>query len=650
MSLRSVILPLLLATSGLLVAGPGLAQAPVDRQQQDIHQGEDCLRQMERDVAGAMALAGNMLAREDASDVVRVMGLACLMRGQLMTGDGAAAAATLQSLVPLLESTPLPQQERIKMQLYTATALQELGQLRQAGEVLEAALAESGPYTNLHLQALVAIALHHARGMGDPAAAEPYFERAIAAIDKRPGGPLPLDAIPYFNYGFAALEQGRIDDAAGLLEQARELARRDPHLDRLSARIEGALGRIAVERGDLALAHDQLETAVDMQRAMDDTAGLVASLRQLAELALLEGDPVQALEYGRESAELAERGQMVEQIPEAFELMARIHSALGNAAEARAWNERARRHLAEVNRERDAGAAARLDEHAPRTDAQIDLLGSLTRARVIGALALLALAATVLVGGWRLLHARRRQRQLVEQGATDPLTGLCNRRGATARIEALPPPSTPSAQDEDTRHALLLVDLDRFKAINDAHGHAAGDRVLAQVADRLRKACDDGDILARWGGEEFLVVRPDSSREAAFAFADHLRRAIEHETFDIDDARALAVTVSIGLAPSPFFPAADGRWTDAIDLADRALYVAKHAGRNAWVGIWGLAGGEHLDLHDLRENPEQALAQGLVAIGGNRPMSWSPLRDPRPAQGPAPDGDAGQDRQAGHGA
>ncbi|HRO27662.1 MAG TPA: GGDEF domain-containing protein, partial [Luteimonas sp.] len=250
----------------------------------------------------------------------------------------------------------------------------------------------------------------------------------------------------------------------------------------------------------------------------------------------------------------------------------------------------------------------------------------------------------------RLLHTRRRQRQLVEQGATDPLTGLCNRRGATARIEALPPPSTPSAQDEDTRHALLLVDLDRFKAINDAHGHAAGDRVLAQVADRLRKACDDGDILARWGGEEFLVVRPDSSREAAFAFADHLRRAIEHETFDIDDARALAVTVSIGLAPSPFFPATDARWTDAIDLADRALYVAKHAGRNAWSGIWGLAGGEHLDLHDLRENPEQALAQGLVAIGGNRPMSWSPLRDPRPAQGPAPDGDAGQDRQAGHGA
>lgn len=199
MSLRSVILPLLLATSGLLVAGPGLAQAPADRQQQDIRQGEDCLRQMERDVAGAMALAGNMLAREDASDVVRVMGLACLMRGQLMTGDGAAAAATLQSLVPLLESTRLPQQERIKMQLYTATALQELGQLRQAGEVLEAALAESGPYTNLHLQALVAIALHHARGMGDPAAAEPYFERAIAAIAKRPGGPLPLDAVPYFN-------------------------------------------------------------------------------------------------------------------------------------------------------------------------------------------------------------------------------------------------------------------------------------------------------------------------------------------------------------------------------------------------------------------------------------------------------------------
>src|SRR5690606_29338464 len=110
--------------------------------------------------------------------------------------------------------------------------------------------------------------------------------------------------------------------------------------------------------------------------------------------------------------------------------------------------------------------------------------------------------------------------QLTAQGATDPLTGLHNRREGTRLIEALPPAS-PAGEG---RHALLLVDIDRFKAINDTHGHAVGDRVLAQVAARLRQACEDNDILARWGGEEFLVVRPDASREATFAFADHLRR------------------------------------------------------------------------------------------------------------------------------
>src|SRR5690606_18378944 len=155
--LRSVLTSVLFAACGLLASAPGLAQSP---QQQDIAQGEHCLRQMERDPQGAVEQARRLLAPQEAGDLLRMMALACLVRGQLMTGEGEAAGASIPELLQLLDSVRMPQQLRVEMRLYTATALQELGQVRQAGEVLNGALAESGPYTNQHLQALVAVALH----------------------------------------------------------------------------------------------------------------------------------------------------------------------------------------------------------------------------------------------------------------------------------------------------------------------------------------------------------------------------------------------------------------------------------------------------------------------------------------------------------
>lgn len=619
-SVRSMLLSLVLAACWL--PGPGHAQAPGDRQQQDISRGEHCLRQMERDPQGAIGLANNMLAQERASDTVRTMALVCLVRSQLMTGEGEAAQAAIPELLPLLDATSMPQQLRVEMRLLTATALQELGQVRAAGDVLYQALAESEPYTNLHLQALVAIALHHARGMRDPAAAEPYFQRAIATTGKRPGGQIPMDAIPYFNYGLALLEQGRMDEAEPLLERSHDLARRERHLDRLTARVEGALARIALGRGELAAARAQFEEVVTRQRAMADAPGLASSLRYLGELALLEGDPDTALDYGDESRRIVERGRMIDQTYESLDLMARIHAALGNPAESRTWSERARQHLAEIRREHDPDIGAALDAHAPRPDAWVDQLGSLTRARVIGTLALLALIATLLVGGWLLLRSRQRQRQLARSSATDPLTGLSNRRDMTRRLEAL----AATGAEEGSRSALLLIDIDHFKKVNDEHGHEAGDRVLVALGERLREACDANDLVARWGGEEFLVVRPRGSQAAVQALAEHLRAAVADLAIPLPGNQYVSVTISIGLAPFPYFPGQEGGWQDAIRMADRALYAAKHSGRNSWVGTWGEAAGRHVDVYSVRQDPAAALAAGWITASGNRPIRWSPVR------------------------
>lgn len=617
-------LSLLLAASLLPMAGAGLTQAPDARQQQETAQGEHCLMQMERDPQGSIAAARRMLARDDASDIVRTMSLVCLVRSQLMTGQGGAAPASMPELLQLLDSASMPQQLRIEMRMYTATALQELGLLQQAGELLQAALAESGPYTNLHLQALVGVALHHARGMRDPAAAEPYFERAIAVTGNRPGGQVPVDAIPHFNYALAALEQGQTDKAEALLHKAAGLARRDPQLNRLGGRIDGSLARIALDRGDLATARTQFEGVIAVQRSMGDAPGLASSLRHMAELALLEEAPAQALAYGRESAEIAQGGQMADQIHEALEQMARIHSALGNAAESREWSARARRHLAEASHHRDANIGVSLHAHAPQPDeAWIDQLGSLTRARALSTLAVLALAATLLIGGWALLRSRRHQRELARTSATDALTGLASRHHTTRVLDALP----AGSEVGDPRAALLLLDVDHFKAVNDEHGHDAGDLVLAALGRCLREACDANDVVARWGGEEFLVLRPQTSPAAAHALAEHLRLAVQTLLVPLPGGGSAPVTVSIGVAPCPYFPGGEGGWQDAIRMADRALYAAKHSGRNAWAGTWGEAAGRHVDVYSVRHDPEAALAHGWISIAGSRPITWGPPRD-----------------------
>jgi diguanylate cyclase (GGDEF)-like protein len=154
--------------------------------------------------------------------------------------------------------------------------------------------------------------------------------------------------------------------------------------------------------------------------------------------------------------------------------------------------------------------------------------------------------------------------------ATDPLTGLTNRRGFDARTaEALG--AGPAA--------LLALDLDRFKAINDGHGHAAGDAVLKGVAAVLSARIRQGDILARIGGEEFAALLPATDLAGALDLAERLRRAIPAEVAHPAGAGA-RVTVSIGVATVPPGGDAAHRLVGALAAADAALYAAKRNGRD----------------------------------------------------------------------
>jgi diguanylate cyclase (GGDEF)-like protein len=174
------------------------------------------------------------------------------------------------------------------------------------------------------------------------------------------------------------------------------------------------------------------------------------------------------------------------------------------------------------------------------------------------------------------------QLRLAEGAFQDALTGLYNRRHLDERLTS----ELAAAQRHGRALSLLLVDIDHFKQVNDAHGHLAGDEALKMVAFVLRGAVRKEDVLARFGGEEFCVIARETPIEGARALAERIRAAVERSQFAWE-GRPLGVTVSIGVTVSvgaaTFEPGQSER--ELLSAADRALYDAKQQGRNRVVAV-----------------------------------------------------------------
>lgn len=158
-----------------------------------------------------------------------------------------------------------------------------------------------------------------------------------------------------------------------------------------------------------------------------------------------------------------------------------------------------------------------------------------------------------------------------QYSTTDPLTGTSNRRHLDKVLAA----ACHAAQRHGDPVAVLIIDIDNFKQVNDIHGHLCGDDVLKIVTRRLASTMRTDDTLGRWGGEEFLVVLPRTDQASAVTLAERLRCFVADEPVPVGDADALMITVSIGVA-SAAHPVPDR----LIAGADRAVYSAKAAGRN----------------------------------------------------------------------
>jgi two-component system, cell cycle response regulator len=179
----------------------------------------------------------------------------------------------------------------------------------------------------------------------------------------------------------------------------------------------------------------------------------------------------------------------------------------------------------------------------------------------------------------RKRHCDRRRSRMqdgLRLSMLDPLTGLYNRRFAIPQLNAI----AVRARDEGSSFAVMVMDLDRFKLVNDLHGHAAGDQVLCEVASRLTANLRETDVLARIGGEEFLAILPRSGMSDARRVAERLCQVIEDRPIRLASGAELRVTLSIGVAVAN--AAADpGFVVDGlVQQADLALLHSKSAGRN----------------------------------------------------------------------
>ncbi|CAN5220204.1 hypothetical protein BH09GEM1_BH09GEM1_14930 [soil metagenome] len=175
---------------------------------------------------------------------------------------------------------------------------------------------------------------------------------------------------------------------------------------------------------------------------------------------------------------------------------------------------------------------------------------------------------TLLANSFEAMRSR-----LAEQIGTDPLTGCLNRRALESRLRA----EWRQAKRRSSTVSVLAIDLDHFKEINDSRGHPFGDIVLQELAGIMKATARDTDAVARSGGDEFVIVLPDTGWEGALTFAERLRRRVDDFTFGADTAE-IRITISVGVALArgdhPISPEM------LLHEADRSLYKAKSAGRN----------------------------------------------------------------------
>jgi diguanylate cyclase (GGDEF)-like protein len=242
-------------------------------------------------------------------------------------------------------------------------------------------------------------------------------------------------------------------------------------------------------------------------------------------------------------------------------------------------------------------------------------------------LALLLVLVTAFATGIGFLLYRRTRKsnenllqdntRLTFEAEHDSLTGLENRRSFVNMMRSREALNEAARRLGDCNDAasLILLDVDHFKEINDQWGHAIGDSVLKEIADRLKQTVRGSDMVLRWGGEEFLIFSPKSNVEQCTRLVDRLLKSIGEKTFEISERR-FDITVTAGFISIPVESSSEEQtsWEQALQIADKVLYFGKENGRNRAYGLELISEEKEktnpLLLHDI----EVAISEGMIEL------------------------------------
>ncbi len=380
------------------------------------------------------------------------------------------------------------------------------------------------------------------------------------------------------------LSQDRPGEARRLIQAALPilLRFRDDAAQRL-ARHNLALALIG-ER-DFAAAREQLSLIAVLPR--DTEARQAEALRELGAAWLRVGQHQEALQ-----AYHAERKHTQSAQARAREVaLAEVRERLGSSAQ-----------------------EAKLLLLQRESQVQEQTLRNQSALRWVGAAALVLILLSLSLGGVLLVRNRlahralqRNQSLLQSLSERDPLTQLSNRRQFHKAMGG--------RGTEPLEGTLVLVDIDHFKRINDTHGHAVGDTVIRTYAERLQRAVRTGDLVVRWGGEEFLIYAPSLKVLHARAWIERLMPSLNSTPVVLSDGSTLDVTCSLGFLTLPLPPLGVRlSWERAVHWADLALYAAKNRGRRRAVGLVGVHVADEVSLAQVEADFEGAASAARLSV------------------------------------
>jgi len=447
-----------------------------------------------------------------------------------------------------------------------------LGDLKRAQALYDAAGLNDYSLTTLN-----SIAILYNR-MGDYEQARHIYERAVRAQEA--AGMTRELGVTLHNLGRAHENLSEWEAARAAFSRSYELSR-ELKYPRGEAYAVRGLAAIANATGDPNDALSLLERAAELQKQTPD-ARLYAQI-QLARGAALHqtNRPNDAASALREALQVFQTTESMIELRATYAALASVEAELGNWREAYKYRslaqETSERMLRNQLDQRFTSLKVEFDTAAKEKENELLLReneanqNALEQERRASRLLAIVIGLTVILAGLLgvlAIHQWRTTRRMHTLAMTDELTGVPNRRAVLSKLEPVLVGGGPCA--------LLIVDIDHFKSINDQHGHAEGDEALKLVARQLRAFAAEPAFIGRLGGEEFVIVLPGADLERAMRDADQLRESV----MTIDSRRWLKdrrITVSIGVTTSK---AHGDTLSTMLQRADAALYEAKRSGRN----------------------------------------------------------------------